>query len=268
MESIKKIMLVKKYYSQLESDIKLVSKLLIEPNKNFSKLKLLVNKLKKEKNNVFLLPDLKADISLLIDNYINKLNTIEKDLEAEFAKEINEKLNKTGKSLSGHFPDYTSGLFTIEVDLHFQKVIIWLGYKEEKVTEIRLDIDRIVKYLNNYEKNISSRLNKEEFISKLSSIFQKLSSTDQSIPIIELLFHLAFEMQEKKFRNNPQKIMYTEYSRVNFSYDLFRYKEEFNKVFRLVKATRANANKKSDYLYVPEGKDVKGSRYSHIKKLN
>ena len=73
--------------------------------------------------------------------------------------------------------------------------------------------------------------------------------------------------QNNKFKTNPRKEFYTDYTRFLFSYDLYKLKKRRvqNNELTLIIATRAYTKKYSDFIWVPTNEKGDGNYISHIK---
>jgi len=76
--------------------------------------------------------------------YRQELIDSKEELKRRFGVELEQKLQEKGLSLSGHYPDLKTGLFTLELDFERQQVTLWLGPKQEHLDKCRLSVAEVV----------------------------------------------------------------------------------------------------------------------------
>jgi hypothetical protein len=87
--------------------------------------------------------------------------------------------------------------------------------------------------------------------------------------LVELLGHLAFARQPKKFAVNPSRENFQEYSRIQFGYDLFRLKQSGrlaigDRHLQLSVATFDSTTEKGKSIWVPDSEAGAGTYYSYL----
>jgi DNA repair exonuclease SbcCD ATPase subunit len=207
--------------------------------------------------------------------YQEELKGLQQELQNRFGTELEKELQKRGLSLSGHYPELKSGLFTIELDFDKWQAILWYGPKQERLTQCALSPSEVAKAIDNLRRRLGSQLSEKEFLQRLQSAYQRaLISTGgkegDRVPIIKVLSELAYLLQEPRFYQDPRREHYKGYSRADFSYDLFRVRHSetsglFHRKLRLVVATRALTRRRQDFLWVPDDETGKGTVYSHLQ---
>lgn len=257
----------------LLKSLKEVEKLQNNPLSNLSKIRQEVAKIEKILKQSKLDDFVKKDIKQHIDDIKSKILVWEEDVRKTFGQKLENELKKAGFELRGHYPSLKVSFYTLEVDLENFKVLIWYGPQQERLDVCKLIPEEIVKKLDIIHSKITQRhFNDNDFLSKIYeaykiSLYRQNKKMGEPIPVSDILFEYAFLIQDKKFRTNPIKNNYKEYSRVFFSYDLYKLKDRRleNVELSLITATRAYTRRKSDFLWVPSNEKGDGNYISHIK---
>lgn len=86
------------------------------------------------------------------------------------------------------------------------------------------------------------------------------------MPIIKVLTELAFLLQNSHFHQDPRRENYESYSRADFSYDLFRiHRYQLSPLkIQLKVATREYTRQRTDFLWIPDDENGRGTTYSHL----
>lgn len=210
-----------------------------------------------------------------LEGYQTEIEGTQREFRSHFGIELERELQKQGLSLSGHYPELKSGLFTIELDFDKWQVILWYGPKQERLSQCGVSSVEVAKKISELRGQLGSHVNEEEFLKRLYRAYQRTlmskgSKEGASVPIIEVLSEAAYLLQEPRFHQDPRREHYKGYSRADFSYDLFRVRrlepsDLFRKKLHLVVATRAFTRRRRDFLWVPDDETGKGTVYSHLK---
>jgi hypothetical protein len=193
------------------------------------------------------------------------LENLKVNLKERFGLELEQELKKIGLTLSGHYPELRTWLLTIEVNFPNNRAILWYGPKQEKVKVCSLSPQKISQEVDHIRTNLGAKLPKEELLQKLYQAYHRTEkgAIGEPAPIIEVLRELAFLLQPSSFWTDPRKENYKDYSRADFSYDLFRLRD--NQSFKLIIATRAFTNSRTKFIWVPMSESGNGATYSHIQ---
>lgn len=255
------------------SSLKSLEKHESNPLENLYKIKKIIGEMKIKLDSLSD-PFKKQWLYQLIKHYEeSKIPKWEDEVKKKFGYELEEKLKGIGFELTGHYPLIKVAFYTLEVNFNNLSVIIWWGYKQERLGTCKLTSDEVFKNLMEIHNKITQRpFNDREFLSKLyeaykiSLYLQNKKSGDQA-PISDVLFAYTFLSQDKKFRENPKKDNFREYPRYFFSYDLYRLKERNinNMELNLIIATRAYTVRPYDFLWIPYNEKGDGNYISHIK---
>lgn len=219
------------------------------------------------------------DLKNLVSEWIKKeedwlKNTILEKKE-NFGKELKEELEKNNLSFSGIFPNIKIGIFTLEINFDLNNCQLFYGPKIEKLkTKIPLHPQTIVKILKDYLSYLNQPFNPTEYFKKLLFgyerflFFQKLNFGEK-IFLSDLLSELIFLLQKKEFYLDPKKENFKEYSRINFSYDLYRLKTSLgnqleNYSFKLWVAPFDATLDKKKSIWIPNNEMGEGTYFSYI----
>jgi len=215
------------------------------------------------------------DLRGWLEGYQKELEAEQQEFHQLFGAKLEKELQGQGLSLSGHYPELRSGLFTIELDFEKWCAMLWYGPKQERLTQCALSPIEVAKVTDDLRKQLGSQLSGEVFLQRLQNAYQRVliitgSKDGDPAPIIKVLSELAHLLQEPRFHQDPKREHYKGYSRADFSYDLFRVHQSepsdlFHRKLRLVVATRALTRRRQDFLWVPDDETGKGTVYSHLQ---
>lgn len=201
-----------------------------------------------------------------IENQINK---------KKFANELAQELKSLNLVLTGQYPILKVGFFSLILDYKKDTVQLWYGYEQELIGEYRIfaNAREVKKQINNFLKNGGSGLDTNSFIDKLKNAYcylfeQKYERNKIEIPIIEMWQRMAsWEIQSEKFQQEPLIENMRNYSRADFSYDLYKTKKICSqKGLHLTTAMKAFTTQRKDYLWIPNNEhNEMGSVYAFIK---
>lgn len=211
------------------------------------------------------------EVSLLLSQVEEKLQDLEKQQVGRFARGLDEELSKRGLSLEKHGGDFQAGFFTIEPDAAHNRVRLWYGPKEEHLCQVGFSPEKVAVELERWKKRLGAGLASEKFLSRLREAYSRVvrignKKPGEPVPINEVLFELAVVLQAERFRRNPKKEFFRDYTRADFSVDLFRLRVQGGiSALRLEVATRSFTRNKKDYLWIPDNDHrCSGTTYSHL----
>jgi len=206
-----------------------------------------------------------------INQFESELHQIEEQVRKQFGAKLEQELRALGITLTGQYPELGAGLFTIELDFDRWQATLWYGPKQERLSTGRLSVADLVKQIKQAKDSLGSGIHEQELEEKLYQAYTRaVQKVGEDAPIIKVLGEMAYLLQNKRFCQDPRKEYYKSYSRADFSFDLYRLQRFLSqnpssRQLRLKTATRALTRHRSDFLWVPESEDGKGSVYSHLK---
>ncbi len=206
-----------------------------------------------------------------LDRYANQLEEARDELGRRFGVDLEQRLGEMGRSLSGHYPELKTGLFTIELDFDRGHAILWYGPRQEQLGRYRLSPQEVANRVQKSEQNLGAELPVEDFLARLEEAWLSCIEGKRSrkAPIIQVLFQLSFLLQTPNFRSDPRREYYRGFGRADFSYDLYRVLREADRTrqshrLHLAVATRSQTEQRARHLWIPESEDGRGSAYSHL----
>ena len=211
------------------------------------------------------------DLQAWLDEYANQLEEARGELGRRFGVELEQWLEEMGRSLSGHYPELKTGLFTIGLDFDGGYAILWYGPRQEQLGRYRLSPREVASRVQKSERDLGVELPVEDFLTRLEEAYLSCIEARRSrkAPIIQVLCQLSFLLQTPHFRSDPKRENYRGYGRADFSYDLYRVQREAGQTrqrerLHLAIATRSQTEQRARHLWIPESEDGRGSAYSHI----
>ena len=263
----------KLHLQSLLKNIKIINKLINDPTDNLSKIKQYQKKIKEIFPQIHLSEDYKRRIMDFLNSLDKEIRFWEEKRKNKFGLKLEEKLSELNLKLEGHYPLLKASLYTMEVVFKKEEVVIWYGPQQEKLGKVRLNTEEVFKTIKKYHTEITNRkFDPNVFLKNLYtayeySLFRQNKGNGVQVPISDILIEYTFLIQDRKFKLNPKKENYKNYTRAYFSYDLFLLpqKKLGNKELILVTATRAYTRRASDFLWIPLDLKGNGVYISHIK---
>jgi len=173
--------------------------------------------------------------------------------------------------LKGQLPVLRVKFYTIRFDFANGEATIWWGPEKELIKKINLEPEATVQTIKSFDEGLGNMWNiPEDFLKILKSAYEhyiKLNNLDNSekVNLFDLLPECVMLIQGKSFKIDPTKNHFTEYSRIQFSYDLYKMKtSEFTSNIQLSVATFAITENREKSLWVPDNDSGDGTYYQSI----
>ncbi|UUX92636.1 hypothetical protein [Methanoplanus endosymbiosus] len=219
--------------------------------------------------------DFSGEINKILEGYDQEIILTENSCKATFGKELHDRLSELNISHEGQYPKYklSNGLLYLTADLSSGKTKLFYGNEIEKIGECKTDPELIAKLIHNAQSTIFEReFDDESFISELKAtydiwIFKNNAEKNSEIKIVDLLAEIAFIKQDTRFRNNPSKLRYKDYTKVMLSYDLSKLNARTteNSELKLTAAKRSNTRSQKGVIWIPSKTRAIGETFSGIK---
>lgn len=214
-----------------------------------------------------------ADLDALLlelDAFYNKekerINSLRQQFKNKLGSELAAQL--PGINLSGNLPELKAGLLTLEFLLSKNEVKIWYGPKVEFLSKKSLAKVNLAKFIKEtYSALETSGLKGGMFLDLLWRSYEKVcKSVGSAVPLSKILGQMAWLQQKRAFLIDPKREHFKSYSRVQFSYDLFRISKRVygDYEFRLIVATREQTKDKKDFFWVPTNRHGEGGYFSAL----
>ncbi len=203
-----------------------------------------------------------ADLRDWLRGYRHSLDAALSDRRELFGAALAEGLEPGGLKLRGQYPKLYAGLFTFDLNFDKGRCRIWYGPEQEMVTEMTLEAGKVAEVVRSARSKLGSGLEPPALLTRILQAFRhaRLDRGDAPMPLLALLPYMALLVQTDRFYGDPRKESYREYSRADFSYDLYRVREVGSKL-RLTTATRQQTLRRSDFLWIPSREDVEDGHY-------
>jgi len=227
-------------------------------------------------------PDLRLDagmaqeLTLLLDRSREELKQKEEEQKTKFGLELERLLQVHQFRLEGNYPKLRAAFYSFTVDIPANKVTIFFGPDMEKLAMTKAIPEEVVAtVVKNHEMITRRPLDEPVFLLTLRRAYQmyiaqsrnqKRMGDDAPLPEIHILY--AVLIQKDKFRKNPIKGNFSEYTRPMFSYDLSRLKTRKidQAELQLITATRADTRSSLDFLWIPPADmSMSGETLSRMK---
>lgn len=259
---------------EIQRSIQLIKKLteVENPHINVYKIILNISRIEKMLTESKLDQSVRQNITTYLQGIKTKIPEWEDHAKRSFGERLDQAFREAGFQLKGQYPTLTTSFYTLKVYLDNENIEIWYGPEQELLGKYKPIPEIVTKKLIDFHKQITQRkFDEKAFLSNLYEAYRIVAyrnnkNIGDAMPITEVLSILAFSIQTQKFKINPIKSNYSEYSRVFFSYDLYRLKERKidNVKLALVTATRASTRRRADFLWIPWNEEGAGSYISHI----
>jgi hypothetical protein len=261
-----------KTFQSINKLLRELSRLDQNSNENLPRIRQAISTLKDVANSVQMVEASAHNLTNWISQYELEVTNAEEEIRKQFGAELEKELRKSGLSLSGQYPELKAGLFTIELDFDKWKAKLWYGPKQEHLVQCPLSVSKIASRLEKERQQLGSQLPENQLLEKIGEAYYRAvgMKRGEDAPIIRVLAELSYLLQSTRFLQDPKRENYRSYSRPNFSYDLFRI-QRFQKKdpslskIHLTTATRAHTKRRSDFLWVPDDENGKGTAYSHLR---
>ncbi len=239
----------------------------------------------------------KIDHEIFSESFIKELNAFIESLETQIdslknekiimklTKRLSNEIKKFNLQFEGAYPNLRIGLFSLKIDDEKGEIAAWYGTEQHLIEKRKLSekkaLGSVVKAIHDGIKNLnSSPFDLKDYADNLLIAYKnalskvknnkKFDLTDQKyVSIADIYAELLLLKQPSRFWNDPTRKNFAEYTRMQFSYDLFRLKsriKETNLEIKFLTASREFTKEKSRYIWIPKSKDdlKDGEAISHI----
>ncbi|MEO0108257.1 MAG: hypothetical protein ABIK62_03685 [candidate division WOR-3 bacterium] len=203
------------------------------------------------------------------------------ELRFKLGTELKSSLEAQGFGVSGQLPLLRVGHYTLRVDFEGEFAHIFWGPEVELLrARVPLVASEIARNVATLEQELRRHpLVAEEFLERLRSAYGRHLRESGKPPgakvyLTDVLREMVFLMQSRKFAANPVRANFRGYSRVQFSYDLYRLRQLRTRTdaseqyagpaLRLSVATFDSTTDKVKSLWIPDSDEGTGTYYSFI----
>ncbi|MCX8015369.1 MAG: hypothetical protein N2748_05050 [candidate division WOR-3 bacterium] len=201
----------------------------------------------------------------------SEINKYKEEYHFQLGSKMKEMFSGFGE-VKGQLPILRVKFYTIKFDFANGEVTIWWGPEKELIKKIDLNLDLIIQTVKSFDENLNKMWNRiEDFFNTLKSAYERYIkinnlSIGAKVNLLDVLSESIILMQNKSFRINPIKTHFTEYSRIQFSYDLYRLKttSQLMENIQLSVATFAITENREKSLWIPDNEMGEGTYYQTI----
>ncbi|MBS4016157.1 MAG: hypothetical protein KGZ86_06990 [Candidatus Latescibacteria bacterium] len=200
-----------------------------------------------------------------------KIDNSKQEFRFNIGNQFKDLLSGFGE-LKGQLPVLRVKFYTIKFDFNNGEATIWWGPEKELIKKLNLEPVAIVETLKSFDQNLTVKWNQYldflNIIKQAYSRYLKLNSLNfgEKVNLFDLLTEVVILMQGKSFKTDPTKSHFTDYSRIQYSYDLFRLKTDSALMsnIQLSVATFAITEDRAKSLWVPDKETGDGTYYQTI----
>jgi hypothetical protein len=210
-----------------------------------------------------------------LEEFFQKEEEVLAQYKEEFHFNMGRKLQELFASfgeLKGQLPTLRIKYYTIKFDFNSNKSTLWWGPEKELIKNLALNPSSVFKETLKFHQKLTQRFNNyQEFKDLIRLAYQRYLSLHNlswgsKVNLLELLGELVLLLQKKSFRFNPLRRNFTEYSRIYYSYDLYRLKttEKLTSDLHLLVAPFILTQSKEKSLWVLDNEEGEGTYYYAI----
>ena len=210
------------------------------------------------------------EIKIFCEQEQEKINKLKEEFHFGLGTKLKELFTSFGE-LKGQLPNLRIKFYTIRFDFNNGEAIIWWGPEKELIKKVALEPEIIYQTIKTFDESLNSIWKTpEDFIKTLKSAYEryiKINNLESGtkVGLIELLVECVMLMQSRSFKSDPTKSHFTDYSRIQYSFDLFKMKTNAQQQnFQLAVATFAITEDRTKSLWVPDNETGDGTYYQSI----
>ena len=218
--------------------------------------------------------EIKSGIVKWTDDETEFIKKTKEEFRFQFGNQLKELLEKDGLILKGQLPLLRAGFFTLKLDFELGFAALYWGPEIQTIkAKIPLSVQEIYQTLHNFNEQIKKRTTSpQDFLKNLHQAYQRYTSFNppkadgNKVLLIDLLSELVLISQPSSFRTDPSKDKFREYSRIQFSYDLYCLRQTTGQAssLRLSVATFDATTDIAKSIWVPDNETGDGTYYSYI----
>jgi hypothetical protein len=201
---------------------------------------------------------------------LQKLDKYKEEFHFNLGTRLKELFAEFGE-LKGQLPVLRVKFYTMRFDFSNGEASIWWGPEKELIKKVALEPEIIHQTIKQFDDILTKMWNSpEDFLNIVKSAYArylKLNNLENGAKanLLELLLEFVILMQGKSFKIDPIKTHFSEYSRIQYSYDLYKLKTlQLNQNIQLAVATFAITEDRTKSLWVPDNEIGEGTYYQSI----
>lgn len=230
----------------------------------------------KQLTNNFPDSEIKSGLLRWVEGENEFLKKTKEEFRYQFGAELKELLAKDGIGLKGQLPVLRASFYTLKLDFELGLGALYWGPEIQTIkAKIPLSVNNIYQTIHNFNERIKKQsIAPQDLLKNLHRAYERYTTFNNiryggKVLLIDLLSELVLLSQPSSFRTDPSRDKFREYSRVQFSYDLYNLKKnervEIGKSkLRLSVATFDATTDKAKSIWVPDNETGDGTFYSFI----
>lgn len=214
--------------------------------------------------------NLYKELNDFTEQELEKINKHKEEFHFNLGTKLKELFSSFGE-LKGQLPVLRVKFYTIRFNFSNGEVQIWWGPEKEPIGKVALEPAIIFQTIKQFDDNLAKMWNSpEDFLRLLKSAYERHTKVNNleynsKVNLLDLLLEIAILMQGKSFKIDPTKAHFSEYSRIQYSYDLYKIKSiQQNQNLQLSVATFAITEDRSKSLWVPDNENGEGTYFQSI----
>ena len=217
--------------------------------------------------------EIKSNLLKWIEDENGFIKKTKEEFRFQFGNQLKELLEKDGLILKGQLPLLRAGFYSLKLNFELNFAAFYWGPEIQTIkAKIPLSVQEIYKTIHNYNEQLKKRAAAaNDFYKNLQHAYQRYTSLNNipygnKVLLIDLLSELVLISQSTSFRADPSKDKFREYSRIQFSYDLYCLRQTPGQAssLRLSVATFDATTDKAKSIWVPDNEQGDGTYYSYI----
>jgi hypothetical protein len=200
-----------------------------------------------------------------------KIEKFKEEFRFNIGSQFKDLLTGFGE-LKGQLPVLRIKFYTMKFDFNNGEAAIWWGPEKELIKKLNLEPSVIVETLKSLDQNLLTQWSQyTDFLKIIQQAYDRYLRLNnlnfgEKVNLFDLLAEIVILMQGKSFKTDPTKSHFTEYSRIQFSYDLYRLKTDNTLManIQLSVATFAITEDRTKSLWVPDNETGDGTYYQSI----
>jgi len=220
------------------------------------------------------LADVEAGLQAELDTLEAGLGAARERYRTAFGRDLSAALAPLGLELSGQFPTFRAGVFTLSIDVEHDRATVAFG--PDEVARERPVAARLAAAVGAFRADVLERpFDGSELLRNLLAAWRRAvrnaerPATDPRVAILDVLLELNLVAQGDAFRAEPSARTFRPVTRQAFAWDLFRLRRAQQlsiegRRLTLHTAVYDDTRARRDHLWVPDDERGQGTRVARL----